>query len=68
VRGANLSGDETISAEHVSLVGQVVLGQSDQQPALYLRVGSPIEVLLAQGVAWLSRALLAVLLSLAGLA
>ena len=68
VRGANLSGDETISAEHVSLVGQVVLGQGDQQPALYLRVGWPTEVLLAQGVAWLSRVLLAALLSLAGLA
>jgi hypothetical protein len=68
VRGANLSGDETISADYVSLVGQVVLGQSDQQPALYLRVGLPIEVLLTRGLAWLSRVLLAILLSLAGMA
>jgi hypothetical protein len=65
VAGAEPVGDRAVSAYFVTLVAQVVRTQGDQQPALYLRVGLPLSVLLMRGLAWLSRVMLVMLLVLA---
>ena len=57
---------EDLFGNYTTLTAQVVLGQSEQQPAWYLQVGSPPNVTLARWLDQSGRAMLAILIVVGG--